>query len=69
MRAGLEDLVERMKQINGIRSVMRLEEEELNKLNLQLQVRAEKFGSEFTPLTMVDYKLFKIQKASETGNI
>ena len=34
-----------------------------------MQARSEKFGSEFTPLSMTEYKLFKIQKASETGNI
>lgn len=45
------------------------EEEELVKLNQQLKTRSEKFGSEFTPLTMTDYKLFKIKKAKETGNI
>lgn len=31
--------------------------------------RSEKFGAEFTPLTLTEYKLFKIQKAKETGNI
>ena len=34
-----------------------------------MRARAEKFGSEFTPLSIAEFKLFKIQKASETGNI
>ncbi len=33
------------------------------KLNSQLQERAEKFGADFTPLTLSDFKLFKIKKA------
>ena len=45
------------------------EEEELNALNEQLQNRAEKFGSEYKPMTLSDYKMFKIRKAQETGNI
>lgn len=45
------------------------EEGELQKLNEQLRLRAQKFGADFVPLTMTDYKLFKIRKARETGNI
>jgi hypothetical protein len=45
------------------------EEQELSRLNEQLKTRADKFGSEFKALTLTDYKLFKIHKARETGNI
>lgn len=38
-------------------------------MNQELKTRAEKFGSEFEPITKATYNLYKIQKASETGNI
>ena len=52
-----------------VQAILKQEQEQVDKINEQLQARAQKFGSEFTPLTLNDYKLFKIRKASETGNI
>ena len=34
-----------------------------------MKTRAEKFGAEFVPITKATYNLYKIQKASETGNM
>lgn len=36
---------------------------------MHLKTRAEKFGSEYIPITLTDYKLYKIKKASETGKM
>lgn len=40
------------------------EEEELAALNESLKTRAAKFGAEFIPLSLGEYKMFKIRKAS-----
>lgn len=53
----------------AIEAIVQQEQQEIDQINEQLEARAKKFGSEFVPLTIKDYKLFKIQKASETGKM